>query len=84
MASPTQWTFTLSHNEALVSSLTITNFGYKTNGGQGGHIRMTAGKVVDCVIKDGRAAAYAGYGNGGNVWMSGGRLERCYVVNGRA
>ena len=76
--------FTLSHDEALVSSLTITNFGYKTNGGQGGHIRMTAGKVVDCVIKDGRAAAYAGYGNGGNVWMSGGRLERCYVVNGRA
>ncbi len=76
--------FTLSHDEALVSSLTITNFGYRTNGGQGGHIRMTAGKVVDCVIKDGRAAAYAGYGNGGNVWMSGGRLERCYVVNGRA
>ena len=79
-----QRAFTLSHDEAMVSSLTITNFGYKTNGGQGGHIRMTAGKVVDCVIKDGRAAAYAGYGNGGNVWMSGGRLERCYVVNGRA
>ena len=76
--------FTLSHNEALVSSLTITNFGYRTNGGQGGHIKMTAGTVSDCVIKDGRVAAGKGYGNGGNVWMSGGRLERCYVVNGRA
>ena len=76
--------FTLSHDEALVSSLTITNFGYRTNGGQGGHIRMTAGTVSDCVIKDGRVAAGKGYGNGGNVWMSGGRLERCYVVNGRA
>ena len=76
--------FTLSHDEALVSSLTITNFGLRTSGGQGGHIRMTAGTVSNCVIKDGRVAPSKGYGNGGNVWMSGGRLERCYVVNGRA
>jgi hypothetical protein len=79
-----QRAFTLSHDDAIVSTLTITNFGYRTNGGQGGHIRMTAGTVSNCVIKDGRVAPSRGYGNGGNVWMSGGRLERCYVVNGRA
>ena len=79
-----QRAFTLSHDDAIVSSLTITNFGYKTNGGQGGHVRMTAGLVSNCVIKDGRAGASAGYGHGGNVYMTGGRLERCLVANGRA
>lgn len=76
--------FTLSHANAAVKNLTISGNGYKTNGGEGGHVRMTAGLVSNCVIKDGRAGASAGYGNGGNVWMSGGRLERCLVTGGMA
>lgn len=76
--------FTLSHADAAVKNLTISGNGYKTNGGEGGHVRMTAGLVVGCVIKDGRAGASKGYGNGGNVWMSGGRLERCLVTGGMA
>ena len=77
--------FTLSHPDAVVSNLTISGNGIKTNGAQGGHVRMTAGLVSNCVIKDGRAAGAAkGSGHGGNVWMSGGRLERCFVANGRA
>ena len=77
--------FTLSHEGAAVRNLTISGNGIKTNGSQGGHVRMTAGLVSNCVIKDGRAAGAAkGTGHGGNVWMSGGRLERCFVANGRA
>jgi len=76
--------FTLSHEGAEVRNLTISGNGIKTNGAQGGHVRMTAGLVSNCVIKDGRAGPYAGYGHGGNVYMTGGRLERCLVANGRA
>ena len=76
--------FTLSHEGAAVRNLTISGNGIKTNGSQGGHVRMTAGLVSNCVIKDGRAGASAGYGHGGNVYMTGGRLERCLVANGRA
>ena len=76
--------FTLSHESAEVRNLTISGGGLKTNNGQGGHIRMTAGLVSNCVIKNGRAASKQGYGLGGNVWMSGGRLERCLVTGGTA
>ena len=76
--------FTISHADAAVRNLTISGGGLKTNNGQGGHIRMTAGLVENCVIKNGRAGASKGYGYGGNVWMSGGRLERCLVTGGLA
>ena len=76
--------FTITHADAAVKNLTISGNGYKTNGGTGGHIMMTAGLVSNCVIKDGRAAAQAGNGHGGNIWMSGGRLERCLVTGGTA
>ncbi len=76
--------FTLSHEGAEVRNLTISGGGLRTNGGEGGHIRMTAGLVVGSVIKNGRAGAQKGYGNGGNVWMSGGRIERCLVTGGTA
>ena len=77
--------FTITHADAVVSNLTISGSGLMKNGGQGGHIRMTAGKVSNCVIKNGRAAGAAkGSGHGGNVWMSGGRLERCLVSGGTA
>ena len=76
--------FTITYADAVVKNLTISGNGYKTNNGQGGHIRMTAGLVENCVIKDGRAGASKGYGYGGNVWLSGGRLERCLVTGGLA
>ena len=76
--------FTLSHEGAEVRNLTISGGGLMTNGGEGGHIRMTAGLVEGCVIKNGRASAHKGNGNGGNVWMSGGRIERCLVTGGTA
>ena len=76
--------FTLSHEGAAVRNLTISGNGCKTNGCEGGHVRMTAGLVSNCVIKNGRTGAWRGYGNGGNVWMSGGRIERCLVTGGTA
>ena len=79
--------FTLTHPDAVVSNLTISGGGFRTTGafgGEGGHVRMTAGLVANCVIKNGRAASSKGYGFGGNVWMSGGRLERCLVAGGTA
>lgn len=77
--------FTLSHADAVVRNLTITGAGLRTNGGQGGHVNVSAGLVADCVISGGKAAAsgYC-YGYGGNVYMTGGRLIRCQVIGGAA
>ena len=83
--------FTIEHGEAVVSGLTVSGRGWHWNDGQGGHVRMTAGTVENCILTGGCAGSYhdpdfSAYcnGRGGNVWMSGGRLVRCQVLNGKA
>ena len=83
--------FTIEHEDALISGLTVSGRGWHWNDGQGGHVRMTAGTVENCILTDGCAGSYHSpdsspncNGQGGNVWMSGGRLVRCQVLNGKA
>ena len=80
--------FTITHPDVVVANLTISGLGLRMTSapchGEGGHIRMTAGLVANCVIKNGRASGQKSYGNGGNVWMSGGRVVRCLVSGGTA
>ena len=82
--------FTIEHADALVSGLTVSGRGWHWTGGEGGHVRMTAGTVENCVLTGGCAGAHHSEhsaqvsGRGGNVWMSGGRLVRCQILNGKA
>lgn len=81
--------FTLTHADAVVRDLTIYGKGYQKDGGQGGHIWMSDGRVENCILKDGCAGGRAqvtknSHGQGGNVWMSGGRLVRCQILSGLA
>ena len=75
--------FSLLHEGARVANLTISGVGLQSNdGGEGGHVWMSAGCVENCIIRDGTV----GYGGtkGGNVLMSGGRLVRCQILDGKA
>ena len=75
--------FNLSHAEARVANLTISGTGYGTggaqDGGQGGHISLSAGTVENCIISGGGVNRGA---KGGNVYMTGGRLVRCQILEG--
>ena len=83
--------FTIGNKYAGVCNLTITGTGWRTsysNGtiSYGGHIKMSAGKVDNCVISGGYAAGNHtggwGRGFGGNVYMSGGSLTRSKISEG--
>ena len=82
--------FTVEHEDALVSGLTVSGLGWHWTGGEGGHVRMTAGTIENCILTGGCAGAHHGeqsnsvFGHGGNVWMSGGRLVRCQILKGKA
>ena len=83
--------FTIDNKYAGVCNLTITGTGWRTSYNYGtisygGHIKMSAGKVDNCVISGGYAAGNHtggwGRGFGGNVYMSGGRLLRSKITQG--
>lgn len=81
--------FTLTHADAAVRDLTVYGKGYQKDGGQGGHVWMSNGRVENCVLRDGCAGGRANvtknsHGQGGNVWLSGGRLVRCQILSGLA
>lgn len=77
--------FALGHADARVEGLTISGTGLRsTDVGEGGHIRMTAGTVENCIVSGGQASAGYRSGSGGNVYMTGGRLLRCQILDGKA
>ena len=75
--------FLITHPQARVANLTISGTGYGTggapDGGQGGHISLSAGTVENCIISGGGVNRGA---KGGNVYMTGGRLVRCQILEG--
>lgn len=77
--------FALGHADARVEGLSISGTGLRsTDVGEGGHVRMTAGTVENCIISGGQASAGYNSGSGGNVYMTGGRLLRCQILDGKA
>jgi hypothetical protein len=73
--------FRLTHAGAVLDSLTISN-GYSgststPNGGTGGNIRMSAGLVTNCVIRN--ATIRDGSRFGGGLFMSGGLVVGCTI-----
>ena len=76
--------FTIEHAGARIADLTVCGTGLGVAAGEGGHVRMTAGEVVNCVISNGIAGAENQDGHGGNVYMVGGRLRNCQILGGSA
>ena len=70
-------TFTLGHSDAAVSNVTVSGSGCGGKSGPGGHFNMSAGRIENCIIREGYSS-----GHGGNVYMTGGRLVRCQVLSG--
>ena len=73
--------FDLTSEDARVSGLTVTSEGSGSYA-EGGHVRMSAGTVENCVIEGGKRATSRYTLYGANVYMTGGRLARCKVRNG--
>ena len=75
--------FAIVHPQARVANLTISGTGYNYYNNTGGHVQMSAGKVENCIIREGRInQSDTVYSGGGNVHISGGRLSRCQVLGG--
>jgi len=63
--------FTLTHEQAFITGLTITN-GFTSNNNSGGGMWMNAGVVSNCVLAGNRAAAY-----GGGIYCENGLVTHC-------
>lgn len=75
--------FWLKHADAMLRYLTIAD-GYMDRNdkstGCGANVKMSAGLVADCVLRDGTTWGWAE--SGANAYVSGGVMTRCELIGG--
>lgn len=75
--------FWLKHAGAMLRYLTIADGYLNINDkslGCGGNVKMSAGLVADCVLRDGTTWGWAE--SGANAYVSGGVMTRCELIGG--